>query len=187
MRDTTVDMLSAMGHHAMSAGDAYTALSILTSNPIDVLLTDVGLPDMPGPTLASHAKSRFPSLQCDLRDRRGVGRRHHHARHGPHADQAVHLRAARGCHHLGAEPGTHLTQELSTMGRLIFAMMQSLDGYVAGAAGGPGREGYSADVAAGVELPPPGAALGRHFNEHVRGLAGSLYGTPHVRDNALLR
>ena len=62
MRDTTVDMLSAMGHHAMSAGDAYTALSILTSNPIDVLLTDVGLPDMPGTTLASHAKSRFPAL-----------------------------------------------------------------------------------------------------------------------------
>jgi CheY-like chemotaxis protein len=62
MRDTTVDMLSAMGHHAMSAGDAYTALSILTSNPVDVLLTDVGLPDMPGTTLAIHAKSRFPTL-----------------------------------------------------------------------------------------------------------------------------
>jgi CheY-like chemotaxis protein len=62
IRDTTVDMLSVMGHHAMSAGDARTALSILTSNPIDVLLTDVGLPDMPGTTLASHAKSRFPAL-----------------------------------------------------------------------------------------------------------------------------
>jgi DNA-binding response OmpR family regulator len=61
-RDATVDMLSAMGHHAMSASDAYTALSILTSNPIDVLLTDVGLSDMPGTTLASHAKSRFPAL-----------------------------------------------------------------------------------------------------------------------------
>lgn len=62
MRDTTVDMLSAMGHHAMSAGDASTAMSILTSNPIDILLTDVGLPDMPGATLASHARSRFPGL-----------------------------------------------------------------------------------------------------------------------------
>jgi len=55
-------MLSVMGHHAMSASDARTALSILTSNPIDILLTDVGLPDMPGTTLASHAKSRFPAL-----------------------------------------------------------------------------------------------------------------------------
>lgn len=66
MRETTVDMLSAMGHHAMSAGDAHTALSILTSNPIDVLLTDVGLPDMPGTALAAHAKSRFPDLNVIL-------------------------------------------------------------------------------------------------------------------------
>jgi dihydrofolate reductase len=49
------------------------------------------------------------------------------------------------------------------MGKLVFGMMQSLDGYVAGAAGGP-------------ELPPPGAALHQHFNDHVRGLAGALYG-----------
>jgi|SRR5579863_1569056 len=49
------------------------------------------------------------------------------------------------------------------MGKLVFAMMQSLDGYVAGVGGGP-------------ELPPPGNALHRHFNDLVRGLAGSLYG-----------
>ena len=62
MRDTTVDMLLAMGHHAVSASDASTALSILTSNPIDILLTDVGLPDMPGAILAGQARSRFPGL-----------------------------------------------------------------------------------------------------------------------------
>ena len=49
------------------------------------------------------------------------------------------------------------------MGRLVFGMMQSLDGYVAAAPGGP-------------ELPAPGPELHRHFNDHVRGLAGSLYG-----------
>ena len=49
------------------------------------------------------------------------------------------------------------------MGKLIFGMMQSLDGYVDGVAGGP-------------TLPPPGPALHRHFNDHVRHLAGSLYG-----------
>jgi dihydrofolate reductase len=49
------------------------------------------------------------------------------------------------------------------MARLVFGMMQSLDGYVAGAAGGP-------------DLPPPGEGLHRYFNDHVRGLAGSLYG-----------
>ena len=49
------------------------------------------------------------------------------------------------------------------MGKLVFGMMQSLDGYVAGAPGGP-------------QLPPPGDALHRHFNDHVRALAGSIYG-----------
>src|SRR3954462_2954939 len=49
------------------------------------------------------------------------------------------------------------------MGKLVFGMMQSLDGYVDGVAGG-------------LELPPPGVALHRHFNDHVRGLAGCLYG-----------
>ena len=49
------------------------------------------------------------------------------------------------------------------MAKLIFGMMQSLDGFVAGAPGGP-------------DLPPPGPALHRHFNDHVRGLSGSLYG-----------
>jgi dihydrofolate reductase len=49
------------------------------------------------------------------------------------------------------------------MGKLVFGMMQSLDGYVDGVAGT-------------LELPPPGDALGRHFSDHVRGLAGCLYG-----------
>jgi dihydrofolate reductase len=49
------------------------------------------------------------------------------------------------------------------MAKLVFGMMQSLDGYVAGAEGG-------------AQLPPPGAALHRHFNDHVRGLVGILYG-----------
>ena len=62
------------------------------------------------------------------------------------------------------------------MGKLVFGMMQSLDGYVAGVAGGPGSDGYVAALASGLELPPPGASLGRHFNDHVRGLAGCLYG-----------
>jgi dihydrofolate reductase len=49
------------------------------------------------------------------------------------------------------------------MCKLLFGMMQSLDGYIAGTPGGP-------------QLPPPGPALHRHFNDHVRGLAGILYG-----------
>jgi hypothetical protein len=49
------------------------------------------------------------------------------------------------------------------MGKLVFGMMQSLDGYVDGVEGG-------------LEMPAPGPELHRHFNDHVRGLAGSLYG-----------
>jgi dihydrofolate reductase len=49
------------------------------------------------------------------------------------------------------------------MAKLVFGMMQSLDGYVDGVDGG-------------LQLPPPGASLHRHFNDHVRGLAGCLYG-----------
>ena len=62
------------------------------------------------------------------------------------------------------------------MGKLVFGMMQSLDGYVAGVAGGPGSDGYVAGLASGLELPPPGDSLSRHFNDHVRGLAGLLCG-----------
>jgi dihydrofolate reductase len=62
------------------------------------------------------------------------------------------------------------------MGKLVFGMMQSLDGYVAGPAGGPGSEGYVAALAEGRELPPPGVSLHRHFNDHFRGLSGTLYG-----------
>jgi dihydrofolate reductase len=49
------------------------------------------------------------------------------------------------------------------MGKLVFGMMQSLDGYVDGVKGG-------------LELGPPGPAVFRHFTDHVRSLSGCLYG-----------
>ncbi|HEY4219375.1 MAG TPA: dihydrofolate reductase family protein [Gemmatimonadaceae bacterium] len=49
------------------------------------------------------------------------------------------------------------------MGKLVFGMMQSLDGYVDG-------------VADHLTFPPPGDALARHFTDRVRSLAGCLYG-----------
>jgi hypothetical protein len=45
------------------------------------------------------------------------------------------------------------------MAKLVFGMMQSLDGYVDH-----------------LELGPPRPALSRHFLEHVRNLTGCLYG-----------
>lgn len=49
------------------------------------------------------------------------------------------------------------------MAKLVFGMMQSLDGYIAGAEGGPG-------------LPMPDEELHRHFNASVQASAGILYG-----------
>ena len=49
------------------------------------------------------------------------------------------------------------------MGRLIFGMMQSLDGYIDGPAGD-------------LKLGPPGPILSRHFTDHVRSSDGFLYG-----------
>lgn len=49
------------------------------------------------------------------------------------------------------------------MARLIFAMMQSLDGYVSSPESGP-------------SLPLPDEKLGAHFNEEMARITGSLYG-----------
>jgi len=61
------------------------------------------------------------------------------------------------------------------MGRFIFGMMQSLDGYIAGPSGGPDSDGVLSSQAA-AQFPPPGPILSRHFLEHFRGLNGVLYG-----------
>jgi dihydrofolate reductase len=49
------------------------------------------------------------------------------------------------------------------MAKLVYGMMQSLDGYVADAAGE-------------LVIPPPDAEVFRHFTERTRDVAGSLYG-----------
>lgn len=49
------------------------------------------------------------------------------------------------------------------MAKLVFGMMQSLDGYIAGPTNGP-------------QLPPPGHQLHLHFNDHIRQVAGMIYG-----------
>ena len=49
------------------------------------------------------------------------------------------------------------------MAKLVFGMMQSLDGYVA-------------DIEGGFQSLAPGPLLSQHFNDHVRTLAGALYG-----------
>jgi PAS domain S-box-containing protein len=62
IRESTVDMLRLMGHHPLASASARTALSILVSEHVDILLTDVGLPDMSGASLAEYATSRNGAL-----------------------------------------------------------------------------------------------------------------------------
>ena len=69
------------------------------------------------------------------------------------------------------------------MGRLVFGMMQSLDGYIAGPSGGPQSGGVLSSQAA-AELPPPSPIISRHFAEYVRGLDGVLHGRRMSRASA---
>src|ERR1700730_13151453 len=61
------------------------------------------------------------------------------------------------------------------MGRLIFGMLQSFDGYIAGPSGGPDSNGVLSSQAA-AEMPPPGPIDSRHFADHVRSLHSMVYG-----------
>jgi DNA-binding NtrC family response regulator len=66
-------MLSMTGYQVKSASDARTALANLKANPVDILLTEVELPDLPGVTLAEYATFRFPSLAVIFITGRGPG------------------------------------------------------------------------------------------------------------------
>jgi PAS domain S-box-containing protein len=62
IRASTVELVELMGHQATPAADAHTALSILATKPVDILLTDVGLPEMSGVELVEQALMQNPEL-----------------------------------------------------------------------------------------------------------------------------
>ncbi|HJS87140.1 MAG TPA: PAS domain S-box protein [Acetobacteraceae bacterium] len=64
VRALVLDVLDELGHRAMEAADGPSALSILQSaEPIDLLVTDVGLPGINGWELAKKARERRPELK----------------------------------------------------------------------------------------------------------------------------
>jgi len=63
IRMSTIDMLTGLGHVVLEAGDAATALAVLSENSIDVLMTDLGLPGMSGGRLAAEACRLQPDLR----------------------------------------------------------------------------------------------------------------------------
>jgi PAS domain S-box-containing protein len=63
IRSTTAEMLMTLGHDVLEAPDAPSAMDILAKTPIDILLTDVRLPDVSGIVLARQARESQPDLQ----------------------------------------------------------------------------------------------------------------------------
>jgi PAS domain S-box-containing protein len=66
IRLTTMEMLSDIGCRVKEASTAQQALNILDEQPVDILLTDVGLPGVSGLQLARDAYAHRPDLRIVL-------------------------------------------------------------------------------------------------------------------------
>lgn len=62
IRMATADMLSDLGHEVIEAGDGKQAQAILQAQPIDLLITDIGLPGISGTALAKAARASNADL-----------------------------------------------------------------------------------------------------------------------------
>lgn len=62
IRVHAADMLRELGHRVIEAEYGPDALATLQSEPVDVLVTDVGLPGMSGPMLATRAREVQPGI-----------------------------------------------------------------------------------------------------------------------------
>jgi PAS domain S-box-containing protein len=63
LRETTAELLQLLGHVVFAAGDAATALALLAEHAVDIMLTDISLPDMSGEVLAARARATLPQLR----------------------------------------------------------------------------------------------------------------------------
>ncbi len=63
IRMTAFDMVTDLGHTAYEAGNADEALAILQNHPIDVMITDIGLPGISGTSLIAEVQKRWPAIR----------------------------------------------------------------------------------------------------------------------------
>jgi two-component system cell cycle sensor histidine kinase/response regulator CckA len=54
--------LARQGYTVLTAANGEEALELLGREPVDLLISDVMMPTMDGPTLVGHARARFPDL-----------------------------------------------------------------------------------------------------------------------------
>ncbi|HET6408377.1 MAG TPA: PAS domain S-box protein [Chthoniobacteraceae bacterium] len=64
--ECTCDFLQAVGFEVRSAKNADEALRILSTQPIDLLLTDFNMPGLSGLELISQVRTRWPEIKCIL-------------------------------------------------------------------------------------------------------------------------
>lgn len=62
IRDLLYDFFSGQGWQIAVAENGDKAIDILNSREIDLLLTDIRMPDMDGLTLTNYAREHFPSI-----------------------------------------------------------------------------------------------------------------------------
>ncbi|ARP86721.1 response regulator [Bordetella genomosp. 9] len=86
IRAATAEMLETLGHQVVTAGHASTALAALEEGPVDVLMTDIGLPEISGIELAQKARERRPGLHVVFASGQDPG-----AMAGASVADAVHL------------------------------------------------------------------------------------------------
>ena len=65
LRDLITEILSAAGYHVLAAADGAAALELARthSGSVDLLLSDIVMPNMLGPDLARQLKSEYPGLK----------------------------------------------------------------------------------------------------------------------------
>ncbi|MDH3327217.1 MAG: response regulator, partial [Gammaproteobacteria bacterium] len=66
LRNLASEILSAQGYQVISAKNGKDALEILKSEQIDILFSDVIMPEMDGYKLASIVKKQYPSIKIQL-------------------------------------------------------------------------------------------------------------------------
>ncbi len=62
IRNLTVTFLSKLGHSCLTAVDGVDALDKMKENKIDVVITDIKMPNMDGITLTSEISIQYPRL-----------------------------------------------------------------------------------------------------------------------------
>ena len=63
VRGVIIEMLHDQGYRTREAADGAAGLRILRDEPVDLLLTDIGLPGMNGRQLADQARELRPGLK----------------------------------------------------------------------------------------------------------------------------